>query len=153
MSAPPGPPGPPGPQEQDGSTAFLLMALGRRARERVDAGLAGMGLAYRHLSVLGHLSGRPDLSYSELARRAGVTPQSMSATVARLEDDGAIERVTDPGRGRTSQLRLTDLGRERLRAGRAVVARVEEELLRAVPSDERSRLADTLVAVFRASAG
>ena len=144
MSAPPSP-------SQPGSTAFLLMALGRRTRERVDAGLRELGLTYRHVSVLGHLAGRPDLSYSELARRAGVTPQSMQATVLRLEDDGAIERTTDPGRGRTSQLRVTERGRELLRAGTAVVAGVEADLLARVPDDQRRPLAEALAAAFFAT--
>ncbi|MDQ2707033.1 MAG: MarR family transcriptional regulator [Actinomycetota bacterium] len=39
--------------------------------------------------LLGHLAGEPGLSYSELGRRAGVTAQSMQATLRQLEERGA----------------------------------------------------------------
>ena len=71
-------PGPPAP-----NAAVLLIALGRRVGERVDARLAEHDLAYRHLSALGHLAHEPDLSYSELGRRVGVTAQSMGASIGR----------------------------------------------------------------------
>lgn len=110
------------------SAAFLLMTLGRRVREQVEAGLKAEGMSLRQLSALGHLAPNPGLSYSELARRAGITPQSMQATLNALEARGAVERVTDAGRGRTAELHVTGEG-DRLRGvARRVVADVDEEL-------------------------
>lgn len=116
------------------SAAFLLMTLGRRVREDVEGRLRAEDMSLRHLSALGHLARNPGLSYSELARRAGITPQSMQATLNALEARGAVERVTEAGRGRTAQLRVTADG-DRLRSvARRVVAEVDEEL--------RARLGD-----------
>jgi len=75
------------------SLAFLLMAAGRKIRSEVEEQLREHGIALRHLSVLGHLRNRSGISGSELAPRAGVTVQSMQATIAGLEDLGAIERT------------------------------------------------------------
>ena len=75
---------------------------------------AGIGLTLRHLGALGHLSHRPDLSYSDLARRAGITTQSMHATVRALEDLGAVSR-TLAGQGHPARLEITARGRELLR--------------------------------------
>lgn len=102
------------------SASFLVMALGRRLRDVAGEKLRAEGIALRHLSALGHLSRDPGLSYSELARRAGVTPQSMQATLRGLEAMGAVHRNTDAGRGRTAQLFVTDAGRDLLTVGRSV---------------------------------
>jgi hypothetical protein len=63
------------------SVVLMLVGAGRFLQRRVDDELAALGLTLRHLSALGHLSHRPDLSYSDLARRARITTQSMHATV------------------------------------------------------------------------
>lgn len=97
-----------------GRPALLLLALGRLVREEVERALDAKGLSLRHLSALGHLSREPGLSYSTLGRRAGVTAQSMQATVRQLEQIGAVRRVTPAGRGRTAELRVTDAGRRLL---------------------------------------
>ena len=96
------------------NAAFLLIAVGRMTRERVDEGLVELGLALRHVSALGHLAREAGLSYSELARRAGITVQSMQATLHQLEQVNAIERRTLPGRGRRAQLQVTHSGRKLL---------------------------------------
>ena len=84
------------------SASFVLMALGRHLRDAAETRLRADGIAVRHLSALGHLSRDPGLSYSELARRAGLTPQSMQATLRTLEEMGAVHRDTDAGRGRNA---------------------------------------------------
>jgi DNA-binding MarR family transcriptional regulator len=104
------------------SAAILAMVLGRRVREHVEGRLREHGIGLRHLSALGHLSHRPGISYSELARRAGVTPQSMQDTLRLLERLGAVERSTEPGRGRKAMLRVTGEGHRLRQAGQAVVA-------------------------------
>ena len=110
------------------NAAFLLIAVGRMTRERADAELVELGLALRHVSALGHLAREPGLSYSELARRAGVTAQSMQATLHQLEQGDAIERRTPPGRGRRAQLHVTSSGRELLAQAWAVMEGVDRRL-------------------------
>lgn len=138
----------PPPTRPPASVAFLLMALGRLVRVEVDEGLRAHGLSMRHLSALGHLAGDPGLSYSELARRAGVTAQSMQATLRQLEQRDAVTRQTEPGRGRTARLHLTETGSALLAAGRQTVADADRRLLADLPVARRTQLADTLLAVF-----
>ncbi len=66
---------------------------------------------------------------------------------------GAVERTTEPGRGRPSRLRVTDEGRSLLRAGSAVVADAEEDLLAGLDPDRRRRLTADLSVLFRNSLG
>ncbi|WP_156753663.1 MarR family winged helix-turn-helix transcriptional regulator [Actinokineospora pegani] len=138
MTAPPG----------DLSATFLLMTLGKRLRARVDEALRERRMSLRHLSALAHLTRDPGVSYSELARRAGVTAQSMQATLRHLEDLGAVERLSEPGRGRTARLRVTAAGVELSTWARGVVSAVDAEVLAQVAEADRPVLVRALRSVF-----
>jgi DNA-binding MarR family transcriptional regulator len=130
--------------------ALLIMTLGRRLRTEVERDLAASGLTLRHLSALGHLGREPGLSYSELARRAGVTAQSMQATLQQLETLGAVERRTPPGRGRTAELHLTDAGRRLRTAGLHTIAAANRQLLAALSEQDAATLGTLLVQLHTA---
>ncbi|MFJ8786932.1 MarR family winged helix-turn-helix transcriptional regulator [Streptomyces sp. NPDC102476] len=121
-----------------GRPALLLLALGRIVRDEVERALEAQGLSLRLLSALGHLSREPGLSYSALGRRAGVTAQSMQATVRQLEQAGAVRRVTPAGRGRTAELRVTDVGRQLLGEMDHVLSSVEDPLLEGLTAEEQA---------------
>ena len=144
------PAGPPSPLVA--SPVVLLVLLGRVAREQLDHELAGAGLSLRHLGALGHLRRTPGLSYSELGRRAGVTAQSMQATVAQLEAGGLVARTSRPGRGRTADLQVTAAGVSALQAAERAVGVVEERLLADVPAGERAALIAALWGMARSTA-
>lgn len=143
-------PGPAGPRADlpPANVAFLTMAVGRRVRARVDAALAELGLTYRHLSALGHLAGNPDLSYAILARRSGITTQSMQATLAQLQKRGAVEQRNQAKRGLRAQLRVTPSGTSLLELGTAAIDRVEHQLVAAVPVDDRPALSRALLTLL-----
>jgi DNA-binding MarR family transcriptional regulator len=107
------------------SITMLLIGAGRIAQRRLDEALAEHGLTLRHVGALGHLARTPDLSYSDLARRAGVTVQSMHATIAALVDRGAIA-TADTGRGQRAQLRLTQHGHDLLATAAEIAHRLDE---------------------------
>jgi DNA-binding MarR family transcriptional regulator len=67
--------------------------------------------------------GGPNTS-SVLARLEQITPQSMGATLAGLEERGLVERGPDPGDGRRVVLTVTAAGLEVLRDRRS--ARTEQ---------------------------
>ncbi|MBO0678461.1 winged helix-turn-helix transcriptional regulator [Mycolicibacterium sp. S2-37] len=93
------------------STTMMLIAAGRSAQRRFEAALAEQQVTLRHIGAIGHLARNPELSYSDLARRARVTPQSMHATIGQLVDLGAVVTET---RGRAAYPRLTDRGHDLL---------------------------------------
>lgn len=126
------------------SLTFLLLGAGREAQRRVDEALEPTGLTVRHLGALGHLSRQPDLSYSDLARRAGVTVQSMHATVRQLEERGTVRRAHE-GQGRRAGLEVTPRGRQLLAQAMEAFARLDEELFADVPADRRAELTSVLV--------
>jgi DNA-binding MarR family transcriptional regulator len=130
------------------SPAFLLMGLGAAVRTEVEDGLRAVGMTLPHLAALGHLAGEPGLSYSELARRAGVAAQSMQATLQQLERLGAVVRTTAPGRGRTARLEVTEHGRELLDRGRGVMTDADDRVLADVPTGLHRSLTEALLAAF-----
>jgi len=117
-----------GPFAQPTNTALMLIILGTRMRQHAESQLRTEGLSLRHVSALGHLARQPGLSYSELARRAGITTQSMQATIIELEKLQAVERRTEPGRGRTAELHVTTVGRKLLDRGHAILSSTDQHL-------------------------
>jgi DNA-binding MarR family transcriptional regulator len=78
---------------------------------------AGEGLTSARWQVLGAvvLAGRP-VTVPQIARRMGLSRQSVHATVGRLTSDGLVELVPNADHRRSPVVRLTDLGHARYRA-------------------------------------
>ena len=100
-----------------------------------------------HTAVLAHLDRGTSLSIAELARRAGVTRQTMHRAVTQLVDEGLLAMRPEPGFPRSSRVELTPTGRQRRdiasgilrdleqvlagRLGTAALAELRESLIRA----------------------
>ena len=124
---------------------MVLIGVGTQLREHLDEKLGKFEITTRHLGPLGHLAASPELSTSDLARRARVTPQSMRATVDHLESIGAIEHRRH-GQGKASELLVTETGHHLLRRAREIVARIDTELLDDI--DDTDRLRNALVSAM-----
>jgi DNA-binding MarR family transcriptional regulator len=90
------------PQEHEG---YLIKELYHLLRARIEARMrtAGIPLSFPHAQVLHELMHEPGLSSAQLARRCGVTPQTMIGLVAALEQQGIIERRVHPENARVMQ--------------------------------------------------
>jgi DNA-binding MarR family transcriptional regulator len=88
----------------------LLLAAG-------DALAAGEGLTAARWQVLGAiaLAGAP-LTVPQIARRMGLTRQSVHATAGRLQADGLVELVPNADHRRSALVRLTPKGERRYAA-------------------------------------
>lgn len=65
---------------------------------------------------------------TDLARRAGMTPQAMGELVDELEDLGYVERRQDPADRRAKLITLTAQGRAAVEAGKETIVGLEERL-------------------------
>lgn len=89
-----------------------VTGLGRRLRlERSATALTAL-----ELSVLGHLRRRGPMSPGELANAERMQPQSLTRTLAGLEEAALTLRQPDPADGRRSLLAITEHGQAALRA-------------------------------------
>jgi len=115
------------------SAVVAMLALSSAWEARLTAELRDLGLTTRRLGLLAHVEALPGLSFSELARRTGITVQSAHAAVRQLTDDGLVEDATAHA-GAASTLRATDRGRAALAAAQQRVARLDEALAAEEPA-------------------
>jgi DNA-binding MarR family transcriptional regulator len=88
------------------------------------------------------------LSSAELARRAGVTAQSMSAAIGSLADRGLVDRQRSTDHGRIIELRLTDAGRALLDRAQARAEAVETRTLAPLSEPEREQLRKLMLRIM-----
>ena len=79
---------------------------------------------------------------SEIALAAGVEISTASRPVARLVEQGYVERNTDPADGRACLLRTTPAGRSVMRRWRAARHEWLRDVLHDFDADERERFAE-----------
>jgi DNA-binding MarR family transcriptional regulator len=125
-----------------------------RLHQRVFAGItervAPYGLTTLQFTTLSVLSrhGAP-LSTSQLARRAFMTPQSMSEVIHALERKGLIKRDPHPNHRRTLPATLTAKGRRVLAACEESVSEFEYSMLDGFSEKDRAAFLDMVKAAVR----
>ncbi|HEX5205526.1 MarR family winged helix-turn-helix transcriptional regulator [Paractinoplanes rhizophilus] len=106
-----------------GELRTVFSRLRRRFRE-----VAGVGdLTPSQTSVLSRLAKSGPATATELAAAERVRPQSMTATLAAIEQHGYLTRTPDPHDGRRQLISLSDAGAEFVEGTR----RVREEWIAA----------------------
>ncbi|MCR6487855.1 MarR family winged helix-turn-helix transcriptional regulator [Amycolatopsis sp. OK19-0408] len=111
--------------------------------ERLDA--AGVApITPAHAAVLAHLEPDAALSVAELARRAGVTRQTMHRAVTQLVDEGLLTSAPGPGFPRSTLIGLTAAGGRRRDVASGILRDLEEELESRLGSGKLGGLRDSL---------
>jgi DNA-binding MarR family transcriptional regulator len=93
------------------------------------------------LRVLSNLQHEGDLRVGELAQRETISQPAMTAAVNRLEEDGLVARLADPGDARAAVVRLTEAGAAELDAFRMRAAAGVRPVLEALGEDDLAVLA------------
>ena len=131
-------------------TGRMLSAVARRIEREWNAHLEAWDLNHASLPVLFLLPGRPR-SQRELAEASGVTEQTMSRIVSRLERSGYVERRAHARDRRRHDVVLTGPGRAALfEAGDPRVA--EEMSVRGLSPDQVAALREVLAVMIAAHA-
>ena len=138
-----------GQRTQAGEAATeLILAIFRANGLLIASGdllSAGEGLTSARWQVLGAiaLADRP-LTVPQIARRMGLTRQSVHATVKRLVADGLVELLPNADHRRSQLVRLTDSGKRRYAALDGRQAEWVNELARGIGGPELEVSARTL---------
>jgi DNA-binding MarR family transcriptional regulator len=135
----------PGQPEQ--TVPALVQLLARRDTERLRADFAeqGMtGLRPLHALLLVPLLGGGRHA-SDLAETLGVSRQAVAQVVTRLEADGYLKRITDPGDARAKLVCLTPRGRGALRVMRSSALDLEDSWQRELGADRFAAFRETLL--------
>lgn len=109
--------------------SYVVARLERAVRQGINELVKPYGLTTLQYTTLSVLGGRGELSNAQLARRAYMTPQSMSEVIEALEQKGLIERSPSPNHRRVMHAALTAKGRTVLRECDAVVDEFEARML------------------------
>lgn len=107
----------------------------RLAARRADVGVSSV--TWRVVAALGQ---RGELRVGEIAALEQVTRPTATTVVQRLEDEGLVVRRADPADSRSSLVRLTDRGRDRLATWRAELGTQVGTLLADITAQDRAVL-------------
>jgi DNA-binding MarR family transcriptional regulator len=112
--------------ELAGRLRLATARLHRRLRQEADTGLSPS-----QQSALATIETQGPLTLGDLAAAEQVTPPTITKVVARLEDEGLIDRTVDPSDRRITRVSTTAEGRRRLEHSRArrnafLAARLDE---------------------------
>lgn len=130
-------------RQPPGSPSLALTILAGGVQQDIDRVLAGHGMNPRKHGALGHIHTEPGISISELARRSGITAQSMHTLIAALIAEDLVQS-TIPRPGAPASLAVTDAGARLLRTIRAELAVLDERLFGPAASAEWQALAQAV---------
>ena len=130
--------------------SYAIARLHQRVFTSITERVAPYDLTALQFTTLSVLSrhGAP-LSTSQLARRAFMTPQSMSEVIHALERKGLIKRNPHPNHRRTLPATLTAKGRRVLTACDASVGEFEDAMLDGFSEADRATFRDMIKAAAR----
>jgi DNA-binding MarR family transcriptional regulator len=117
----------------------LRLAVTRTARRLRQEGTVGFSPSQG--AMLATIERHGPLTPSELAQRERVQRPTVTRMLARLEDDGIVQRAADPADGRSFLVSLTPAGRELLHQVRSRKDAYLARRLSALDDEERAALA------------
>jgi DNA-binding MarR family transcriptional regulator len=131
---------------------FLLAKASQRFNERLVERFAERGfpeVRASYGSVLMPLFQQDDLRIGELAARAALSKQSMTALVAACEEHGLVERRRDPDDGRAFRVRLTRRGKRFRCTAEAILADLDAEIVALLGRPRHDALVEALRGVMQ----
>lgn len=139
---------------RDGSRLSLLFevyATARAVGELVATAMADSPLTPEEYAVYSVLFDEGPHAPTELARRTGMPPTSMSHFVRAMLERGHAERAPSPADRRSYRIVLTPAGLAAHGAASAAFAEADQRFIRALAADEEDARA-TLRAIGKAAA-
>jgi DNA-binding MarR family transcriptional regulator len=137
------------PSRRANTIALLGQAYSLLGFQIVD-GVVGSGYPQkpRHSAVFAQISADGS-RLTDLARGAGMTPQSMGEIVDELEELGYVTRRPDPRDRRAKLIMLTELGRATIEAGERTIRGLESKIDAILGEDEHEHLRELLGKLLR----
>ena len=122
---------------------FLLSHVAHALHREATAALAEIGITPRALCVL-QAAMAGDRTQGQLAEQCGLDKTTMVVTIDELEKAGLAERRPSGADRRVRIIGVTPMGEQLVAEGRRIVDGVYEDVLDALPGDERYALVSGL---------
>ena len=130
-------------RRQTGDLLFLLGQASHALTTELTAGLDELGISPRMQCVLSTAM-RGDLTQSQLAEQCALDKTTMVVTIDELERAGLAERRLSASDRRARIIAVTEAGARVVAEAERIVTRIYEEVLSALPDEERRTFMDAL---------
>jgi DNA-binding MarR family transcriptional regulator len=130
-----------------------VRALVRRFAVSERADVACCGLTVAQAATLETLLSEPGLRLSDLGRRLGITPSTLSRNVGRLEEAGLVLREADVDDARSARVALTAAGGRKADELRRQEEEFARDVLSRLPAGQSGVLLDGLQELLAAVRG
>jgi len=135
----------PVPETAEDALLSLMMALGRRLRQKQP----GDVIDYSAFPILKLLLHQGPMRLSALAQALRLDASTVSRHARQLEDRGLLERTDDPDDGRASRVEVSEAGRASLEQAFEARHHVISAALEGISESERETLRDLLHRVVK----
>ncbi|WP_067539931.1 MarR family winged helix-turn-helix transcriptional regulator [Nocardia crassostreae] len=129
------------------SASILVLTLARKVETELAAALVPLDLTIARLALLGHISGVPGASFSDLARMSGTSVQSVHTAVKALVAADLVRDRTARA-GSASTIELTAKGTRLLERARKVVIEVDNRVFGPAADPIQQQVGSAIVAAF-----
>ncbi|GAA3608082.1 hypothetical protein GCM10022419_111270 [Nonomuraea rosea] len=120
--------------------SWLLTQLAVHAHRLSSDGFGEVGARGYHFRILAALDEFGVASQAELGRRCNMDRSDVVAAINELAEQGLVERTPDPNDRRRNMVTLTTAGDRQLRRMGRALDKVQDELLRPLPAEDRQTL-------------
>lgn len=124
---------------------MLIQQVAHLAKYQTLKEMESCGLKPNQAGILVVLRSEGGLSQKELAKRMGVTPPSMTATLKKMEKQGYVLREQDEKDQRITRIRISDQGIECLNGLQHMMRNLEKRLYEGISAEERQEMKETLL--------
>ena len=136
----------------DRSPIHLLHRAGQCAGDIFLSEMIDSGLTPRQYAVLLTVSENEGLSQTQLVEKTGIDRSTLADVVRRMLKKGLLQRRRTREDARAYAVKVTDEGRQVLKAADPIAKRVDERLLCALPVQQRERFLHDLRAIVQSLA-
>lgn len=122
------------------TTGYLAWQFSQLMAGRLERALRAEDLTLAQHNALQHAARTPGVSAAEIARRSGITAQSMGAAVNQLVERGLLRREPHPTSRRSMRLFATDEGHSAAARAASIGTRIESEMSSPLSPDDKSTI-------------
>lgn len=130
--------------KEESSILVQLQAVARQSRTHMARHLLDSGLYAGQEQIVKLIAQHGSLSSGEIARSLGVRPPTVTKSIARLQEQGFVERTRGDDDGRIVRVSLTKAGLKTLKKADKAARKTEKQSLRKLSTKQQRQLSKAL---------